>query len=71
MEKTSSERAAEIRRAYQREWRAKNKDKVREYNRRFWEKRAEQTEASNISTNGNERTENRPTAGTVERRNGN
>lgn len=41
MERTNSERAAEIRRAYQKEWRAKNKDKVREYNRRFWEKQAE------------------------------
>lgn len=43
MEKTSSERAAEIRREYHKQWRAKNKDKVREYNRRFWEKRAAQT----------------------------
>lgn len=40
MEQTNSERAAEIRRAYQKEWRAKNKDRVREYNRRFWEKQA-------------------------------
>lgn len=40
MEQTQRERAAEIRRAYQKEWRAKNKDRVREYNRRFWEKQA-------------------------------
>lgn len=25
---------------YYREWRAKNKDKVREHNRRYWERRA-------------------------------
>lgn len=43
MEKTSNERAAELRREYHKQWRAKNKDKVREYNRRFWEKRAAQT----------------------------
>lgn len=36
----STEKAAEIRRAYQKAWRAKNKDRVREYNRRFWEKQA-------------------------------
>lgn len=33
--------AAEVRRTYQREWRAKNKDKVKAYNQRFWERRAE------------------------------
>ena len=45
MTETSKERAAEMRRAYHKAWRAKNKDKVREYNRRFWEKRAEQQAA--------------------------
>lgn len=25
--------------AYQRQWRAKNADKVREYNKRYWEKK--------------------------------
>ena len=33
--------AVEIRGAYQREWRAKNKDKVKAYNQKFWERRAE------------------------------
>lgn len=33
--------AAEARRAYLREWRAKNKDRVRAYNARYWAKRAE------------------------------
>ena len=45
MGETSNERAAEMRRAYHKAWRAKNKDKVREYNKRFWEKRAEQQAA--------------------------
>lgn len=40
MESINSKRAAEIRRDYQKAWRAKNKDRVREYNRRFWEKQA-------------------------------
>ncbi len=31
---------ARERRAYQKEWRAKNKDKVRQYNRNFYLKRA-------------------------------
>jgi hypothetical protein len=29
-------------RAYQRAWRAKNKERVAEYNRRFWAKKAAQ-----------------------------
>ncbi len=32
--------ATEARREYFRQWRAKNKDKVKEYNRKYWEKRA-------------------------------
>ena len=30
----------EARRAYKKQWRTANKDKVREYNRRFWLKKA-------------------------------
>lgn len=37
---TLDRRAAEERREYYRQWRAKNKDKVRENNRRYWERRA-------------------------------
>lgn len=37
---TLQERAAEERRKYYRQWRAANKDKVRESNRRYWERRA-------------------------------
>ena len=36
-----SEQAKAIKRAYYKDWRAKNKDKVREKNRRYWERRAE------------------------------
>ncbi len=39
-EMTLEERAREERREYFRQWRSKNKDKVRENNRRYWEKRA-------------------------------
>lgn len=35
------EKAAAARRAYQREWRAKNRDRVRAYNQRYWERRGE------------------------------
>ena len=31
------------RREYYRQWRAKNKDRVREYNARYWAKRAERS----------------------------
>lgn len=34
------ERAREERREYYRQWRAKNQDKVRENNRKYWERRA-------------------------------
>lgn len=38
----------ETRRAYQRKWRAENKDKVKEHNRRYWlKKAAEQAETKN------------------------
>ena len=40
MENNTEIKAAELRRAYQKEWRAAHKDKVREYNRRFWAKKA-------------------------------
>ena len=33
-----TEQAKEARRAYQREWRKKNREKCREYNVRHWEK---------------------------------
>ena len=36
--------AAELRRKYHREWRKKNKDKVAEYNRNYWMKKAEELE---------------------------
>lgn len=35
------EKALELRREYQREWRRKNKDKVRANNRRYWERKAQ------------------------------
>ena len=41
-----NERAAEERREYYRQWRAKNKDKVRENNRRYWERKAAKKEAA-------------------------
>ena len=39
--KSLEQLALEERRAYFREWRKKNPDKVRENNRRYWLKRAE------------------------------
>lgn len=34
----------EVRRAYQRAWRARNRERVREYNRRYWLRVAEKLE---------------------------
>lgn len=55
MAETSNDRAAEIRRAYHKAWRAKNKDRVREYNKRFWEKRAEQQAAQTNCSNAEQK----------------
>lgn len=40
MKKTLEEEARQIRRDYLRDWRRKNPEKVREANRRYWERRA-------------------------------
>lgn len=39
-----SDEAREIRNAYLREWRKKNRDKCAEYRRRYWEKKAGEDE---------------------------
>ena len=36
------EAALEARRAYQREWRRKNRDKVKAQNERYWQRKAQQ-----------------------------
>lgn len=41
------EAARQARNAYHRAWRAKNKDKVKANNDRYWEKKAEQLQAEN------------------------
>ena len=35
-----SEKAKQAQKAYMREWRRKNRDKMKEYNRRYWERKA-------------------------------
>lgn len=39
-----SEAARQARNAASRAWRAKNKDRVREYNRRYWERKAQEAQ---------------------------
>ena len=39
-EQVLSEKARQAQRAYKREWRAKNRDKVKASNNRYWEKKA-------------------------------
>lgn len=45
-EKIKNEQAAEARRMYNNAWREKHKDRVKEYNRRYWEKRSERLKQS-------------------------
>lgn len=40
-QETLQEKAADLRRQYLREYRRRNKDKVREWNSRYWERKAE------------------------------
>jgi hypothetical protein len=44
-----SEQAAEKRRQYKRAWNAKNRDKTREYVRRYWEKKVVQEQEGHAS----------------------
>lgn len=44
------EQARKTRAAYYREWRRKNPDKVRENNRRYWEKRTQKLQATERGT---------------------
>ena len=40
-----TDKAKEARRAYKRKWQRENRDKVKEYQTRYWNKKAEQAEA--------------------------
>lgn len=53
--KEISEQARAAQREYLREWRRKNPDKVRENNRRYWERKAQQaaSEGNKTEVDGN------------------
>lgn len=42
MNKELSEQARELKNKYHREWQRNNKDKVKEYNLRYWENKAKE-----------------------------
>lgn len=43
----SDKEIKELRNKYNRDWRAKNKDKVKQYNKSYWERRAKKEAAEN------------------------
>lgn len=43
----TAEEIAIVRRAYQNEWRANNKDKVKQYNTNYWAKKAAELKEKN------------------------
>ena len=47
-----SEQARAAQRAYRKKWREANKDKVRESNRRYWERKAAQLAAAETPEGG-------------------
>lgn len=55
-----SESAKQARREYKREWRAKNKDKVAESNRRYWEKQGQNIPEQNPAPATEDQTEDCP-----------
>lgn len=46
---------SEARKAYYRKWRAEHKDKIKEYNRRYWEKKDAALEIAANANNDDER----------------
>lgn len=50
---TDQEAIREAQREYFREWRKKNKDKVRQHNRNYWEKKARQRLEAKNEQGGN------------------
>jgi hypothetical protein len=46
MDKTLDEKAREVRNAYYREYRRKNKEKVKEHQRNYWLRQAEKQEVN-------------------------
>lgn len=48
-----TKQAAEARRAYKRAWNKANPDKVRQYNEKYWNKKAAETEAADPQMRGN------------------
>ncbi len=48
MSKDIKEKARLKRNAYMREWRRKNKDKVREYQENYWERKAKEDELKDL-----------------------
>ena len=47
LDEKTVDRAREMQREYVRAWRARNKDKVKSYNKRYWIKKAEQERRQN------------------------
>lgn len=52
--KKLEEIARENEREYQKKWRAANRDKVKEYNKRYWQKRAIKLQQGAEGDTGNE-----------------
>lgn len=48
---SAEEKAAQARKEYFREWRSKNKEKVKQHNANFWAKRAQQIAAEIVVDN--------------------
>ena len=46
-----TDKAIEVRRAYKREWARRNRDKIRQYQAAYWERRAEQEGAADNEKN--------------------
>lgn len=52
-EKILAEKAAEKRREYKKRWNAKNRDKVKEHTRRYWERKVLQEQEAQANDTAN------------------
>lgn len=52
MDSAQKQKAAAARREYQRQWRAKNKDKVARYNQEYWMRKAEEIDRGEEKRDG-------------------
>ena len=59
IDSNTKQKAQELKREYMRQWKSKNRDKVKQYQERYWERKAEQIQKESEAINrGDDHAEN-------------